>query len=96
MDNMIPYRLCVVNKYELACCTIVEYKFPIHTKKQIRKKQNGRCAMCKRKLIRYTDEFHHKDGNNSNNKASNCEILCSNCHSIKARTKQKRKLLIRW
>jgi len=27
-------------------------------------------------------ELHHKDGNNTNNKLENLEILCPNCHSL--------------
>src|SRR5206468_5152882 len=70
--------------------------FPISIQKETLKKQNGRCAMCRRKLTKYTTEFHHRDGNRSNNKASNCEAVCSNCHSIKTRTKLKSKPFIRW
>ena len=36
------------------------------------------CAECKQFM--YTPEFHHIDGNHSNNDLANCEALCPNCH----------------
>jgi len=30
-------------------------------------------------------DFHHRDGNHSNNSPSNCEGLCLNCHAEKHR-----------
>jgi hypothetical protein len=29
-----------------------------------------------------TLEIHHRDGNSSNHRLSNCELLCPNCHSL--------------
>lgn len=46
-------------------------------------RQNFRCASCG-EFLEYP-EFHHKDGNSSNNYISNCEVLCPNCHRKKHR-----------
>ena len=46
-------------------------------------KQDFLCNRCKEP----TDymEFHHIDGDRSNNRPSNCEGLCPACHAIKTR-----------
>ncbi len=49
-------------------------------KAQVRQRQSGMCNSCGHPPPRW--EFHHKDGNRSNNSLSNCEGLCPNCHSI--------------
>jgi len=54
-------------------------------KKLVRKSQNHKCIKCKEKLEEGAIEYHHIDGNRSNNSLSNCEALCSNCHSKKTR-----------
>ena len=46
-------------------------------------KQNGRCNKCKRKLVAYDVDFDHKNGDRSNNKLSNCQVLCVPCHRRK-------------
>jgi 5-methylcytosine-specific restriction endonuclease McrA len=43
------------------------------------RKQDHRCAKCNRVLN--VVDYHHKDGNRSNNKESNCQALCPNCHA---------------
>lgn len=50
-------------------------------KELVRIRQNGLCMMCNKPPPRW--EYHHKDGNRSNNVLSNCEGLCPNCHSVK-------------
>ncbi|TSA17957.1 MAG: HNH endonuclease, partial [Nitrosopumilales archaeon] len=49
-------------------------------KEKVRERQNGRCRKCERPPPRW--EYHHRDGNRSNNNLSNCEGLCPNCHSL--------------
>jgi len=51
-------------------------------KEQVRIRQDGLCAMCQ-KLPPARWEYHHIDGNSSNNSLENCEGLCPNCHSVK-------------
>jgi hypothetical protein len=46
-------------------------------------KQNGRCNKCRRKLVAYDVDFDHKNGDRSNNRLSNCHILCVPCHRRK-------------
>ncbi len=49
-------------------------------KEQVRNRQDGRCKKCGNIPPRW--EYHHRDGNRSNNSMSNCEGLCPNCHSV--------------
>jgi len=49
-------------------------------KEQIRLRQDGKCNRCGRPPPRW--EYHHRDGNRSNDSLSNCEGLCPNCHSV--------------
>jgi hypothetical protein len=46
-------------------------------------KQNGNCNRCKRKLVAYGMDVDHKNGDRSNNKLSNCQVLCVACHRKK-------------
>ena len=50
--------------------------------------QNNKCAMCDDNLSSKIIEFDHIDGDRSNNDPSNCQALCSNCHSTKTRSNQ--------
>jgi len=50
-------------------------------KEDVRIRQNGQCNKCGRPPPRW--EYHHRDGNRSNNSLRNCEGLCPNCHSVK-------------
>jgi|GEM_PF-3399710 hypothetical protein len=43
-------------------------------------RQKSKCAICKVALNTYGLDFHHSDGNRSNNKISNCKALCTSCH----------------
>jgi uncharacterized membrane protein YfcA len=52
-------------------------------KRHIIRKQKGKCIICKRKLEAYGSDLHHKNGDRSNNKLSNCEVLCTPCHRRK-------------
>lgn len=49
-------------------------------KEECRERQDGKCNKCKKPPPRW--EYHHKDGNRSNNSNSNIEGLCPNCHSV--------------
>jgi hypothetical protein len=55
------------------------------TRVRILRKQNYRCAYC-RKVLNVID-YHHKNGNRSDNRENNCQALCPNCHAIKTRNK---------
>ena len=50
-------------------------------KEEVRIRPNGKCNKCGRPPPRW--EYHHQDGNRSNNSLRNCEGLCPNCHSVK-------------
>lgn len=57
--------------------------FPKLTKQKTLIKQNFCCKDCGEfsKVL----EFHHKNGNRADNRLSNCEALCPNCHTKKTR-----------
>jgi len=57
--------------------------FSDSTKKSTKMIQGNVCNSCKNSTIFW--DFHHKDGNSSNNRSSNCEALCPNCHAKKTR-----------
>ena len=58
--------------------------FPEIVKARVIKKQNHRCAHCKR-LLDVVD-WDHKNGKRYDNSESNCQALCPNCHAIKTRS----------
>ncbi len=57
--------------------------FPQYVKENIIRKQDHKCAHCK-KLLNVID-WDHKNGNRSDNGERNCQALCPNCHAIKTR-----------
>jgi hypothetical protein len=61
--------------------------FSDSVKEKILRKQNHKCAHCKR-ILNVVD-WDHKNGNRSNNTESNCQALCPNCHAIKTRSIRK-------
>jgi len=52
-------------------------------KREVIHKQKNRCATCKRKLRPYVSNFHHVNGDRSDNRLSNCKALCIPCHRRK-------------
>ena len=60
--------------------------FPDTIKERVLKKQNHRCANCKR-LLNVVD-WDHKNRKRCDNSESNCQALCPNCHAIKTRTRR--------
>ena len=64
---------------------MVRKGFSQGTRERILRKQNYRCAYC-RKVLKVID-YHHKNGNRSDNRESNCQALCPNCHALKTRNK---------
>lgn len=57
--------------------------FSAEVKKQVLIDQKYKCAICKKSIGVW--DYDHKDGNRSNNKISNCQALCPNCHAKKTR-----------
>jgi flagellar biogenesis protein FliO len=57
--------------------------FPADVKKQKLSEQNYKCAICKRSAGVW--DYDHIDGNRSNNKSRNLQVLCPNCHAKKSR-----------
>lgn len=52
-------------------------------KNEVIHNQKNRCASCKRKLGTYGSNFHHVNGDRSDNRFSNCKALCIPCHKRK-------------
>jgi ABC-type nickel/cobalt efflux system permease component RcnA len=57
--------------------------FSVAARREAIRKQKGKCARCKRKLMEYAFDIDHKNGDRSNNKLSNCQVLCVPCHRKK-------------
>ncbi|MFL6407431.1 MAG: HNH endonuclease signature motif containing protein [Nitrososphaeraceae archaeon] len=57
--------------------------FPVDVKEDTVQKQHHKCAICKNGTRVW--DFDHKDGNRSNNRLSNYQALCPNCHAKKTR-----------
>ena len=55
------------------------------TRKRILIKQSYRCVYC-RKVLKVID-YHHKNGDRSDNRENNCQALCPNCHALRTRNK---------
>jgi hypothetical protein len=60
--------------------------FPDTIKERVLKKQNHRCADCKR-LLNVVD-WDHRNRKRYDNSESNCLALCPNCHAIKTRARR--------
>lgn len=70
--------------------TILKRKeFPKSVKEKVLFRQANRCKDCMEYMA--YPEFHHKDGNRSNNYSWNCVALCPNCHA--KITRKARKLI---
>ena len=52
-------------------------------RRQVIQKQKGKCAKCRGKLVPFGMDLDHKNGDRSNNKPSNCQMLCTPCHRRK-------------
>ena len=57
--------------------------FSSEVKRRILKDQNYKCTICKKNTGVW--DYDHKNGDKSNNKMSNCQALCPNCHAKKTR-----------
>ena len=60
--------------------------FPDSVKEKVLEKQRHRCTDCNRVLN--VVDWHHKNGDRSDNRESNCVALCPNCHAITTRRRQ--------
>ena len=60
-----------------------ERSFSTETRREIRKRQGYKCAMCNWNSGVF--DYDHKDGNRHNNNILNCQALCPNCHAKKTR-----------
>ena len=59
---------------------LVRRGWTVEEKEQARMRQDGMCAHCGKPPPRW--QYHHVDGNRSNNSMNNCEALCPNCHDV--------------
>lgn len=66
--------------YSYSVTPLVRKGWTPDEKEQVRIRQDGKCAHCAKPPPRW--EYHHVDGDRSNNSLDNCEGLCPNCHSV--------------
>ena len=59
------------------------HNFTVKAKSKAVLRQKGRCALCGAHMNRWERDFHHKDGNKSNDKLSNCQAVHTRCHRKK-------------
>jgi len=59
---------------------IVRKGWTVDEKEHVRIRQDGKCAHCNKPPPRW--EYHHVNGDRSDNSLDNCEGLCPNCHSV--------------
>lgn len=57
--------------------------FSRKVKKEILERQKRKCGICGKHMDKWNIDFDHKNGNNSNNKISNCRALHTSCHRKK-------------
>jgi len=62
----------------------VRNSFPQSVIEAQKKKQRYKCRSCKRRYTRIL-EADHMDSNRTNNRPSNCQMLCPNCHAYKSK-----------
>jgi len=58
--------------------------FPKSVIEAQKRKQRYKCRSCKRHYRRIL-EADHMDSNPTNNRPSNCQMLCPNCHAYKSK-----------
>jgi hypothetical protein len=75
--GVITWRL----KHRRGIYNKARHVFPNSVKEKVLEKQHHKCANCNRLLN--VVNYDHKNGDRSNNKVSNCQALCPNCHAIK-------------
>lgn len=63
--------------------------FSQFVQQSVLRKQDHKCALCKR-LLNVVD-YDHKNGDRSDNRESNCQALCPNCHAVKTRRERNKR-----
>lgn len=56
---------------------------PAKKKKEVRERAKGKCESCRKKPRGVTLQFHHKNMKPTDNRLSNIQLLCPNCHARK-------------
>lgn len=64
---------------------LVRKEFSQGTREITLRKQNHKCVYCRKVLM--VIDYHHKNGNRSDNREKNCQALCPNCHALKTRNR---------
>jgi hypothetical protein len=84
-QKFIALIILVFGFWVLVSISIKEKRrpFSVIVRREVIQKQKGKCAACKRKLTAYGLDLDHKNGDRSNNKLSNCQVLCVPCHRRK-------------
>jgi hypothetical protein len=79
----IIFLIIIYSGWKITHRTRERRYFSAEVKRQVLKNQNYKCAICKRSTGVW--DYDHKNGVRSNNKLSNCQALCPNCHAKKTR-----------
>jgi len=75
-----PKPTYVDTDYSYTVTPVVRKGWTVDEKEKVRIRQDGKCAHCNKPPPRW--EYHHVNGDRSNNSLDNCEGLCPNCHSV--------------
>lgn len=88
----------MISYIEHVLTKVFNYKSSQTIKKKFLKQVEYRCVSCGNKgswLNKpLTLELHHRDGDRKNNRFSNLELLCCNCHSQTQNYKKKKIIII--
>jgi hypothetical protein len=94
-SNLIPLFIIIVSLFVFAAIIGRKLKrrkkrkgpdrhdFSESDKIETMRKQDHRCAICG--IFLNVVDWHHKNGDRSNNHISNCQALCPNCHADRTR-----------
>jgi len=85
IDDIENKRFVYSNQYFVKPLPKKRKDFAKSTKEFTKIRQGFVCDMCKNPPGLW--EFHHRDGDRSNNWPNNCEGLCPLCHAKKTRKK---------
>ena len=91
-----PVNLTIPTTEFISILTPIQKKkerhdFSAKVKREVVHKQKGRCVICGAYLNKWERDFHHKDGNKTNNKLPICQAVHTRCHRKKHAEKMSNK-----
>lgn len=82
-QQLLGYWLLFSSIVILSLQKLERNPFTLSVKRRVLIIQKNRCAICRNQLAQYGTDFHHRNGNNTNNTIRNCQALCTPCHRKK-------------